>query len=228
VIKHARDLLHGGLADKRPDSDFSAEEIRKGVKIEFEHVNDRKRAKEIAKDHLAEIPDYYTRLAKMESEAEEEMKGKKGKTKKILITANKPGKTSVNSVKTSALRRAEVLSVMAKEGFGMGGGMLTPYRTKAAAAIQVFNEKTAKKKDKEDKPCPGSKIRSKGKGRGLGRGKGKGPIGIPVGEKEAFHAFLKRALTRDGPAAIIKNASDQERAARVLSAVYKAAQAHAG
>jgi len=36
----------------------------------------------------------------------------------------------------------------------------------------------------EEKPCPGSKIRSKGMGRGLGFGKGKGPIGIPIGEKE--------------------------------------------
>lgn len=34
----------------------------------------------------------------------------------------------------------------------------------------------AKVKFKNNKPCPGSKIRSKGKGRGLGIGQGKGPI----------------------------------------------------
>jgi hypothetical protein len=33
--------------------------------------------------------------------------------------------------------------------------------------------------DKNEKPCPGSKIRSKGKGKGQGHGKGKGPIGQP-------------------------------------------------
>lgn len=32
---------------------------------------------------------------------------------------------------------------------------------------------------KEEKPCPGSKIRSGGKGKGEGRGGGKGPIGEP-------------------------------------------------
>ena len=40
------------------------------------------------------------------------------------------------------------------------------------------------KEAKDDKPCPGSKIRSEGKGRGMGKGKGKGPIGKPIGEKE--------------------------------------------
>jgi len=34
-------------------------------------------------------------------------------------------------------------------------------------------------KEKDDKPCPGSKIRSEGKGKGKGRGEGKGPIGQP-------------------------------------------------
>jgi len=31
----------------------------------------------------------------------------------------------------------------------------------------------------DEKPCPGSKIRSEGKGKGKGRGEGKGPIGEP-------------------------------------------------
>lgn len=31
----------------------------------------------------------------------------------------------------------------------------------------------------DEKPCPGSKIRSQGKGKGKGTGKGKGPIGQP-------------------------------------------------
>ena len=30
-----------------------------------------------------------------------------------------------------------------------------------------------------EKPCPGSKIKSEGKGKGKGRGEGKGPIGEP-------------------------------------------------
>jgi hypothetical protein len=40
-----------------------------GIEIELEHTDDREIAKKIALDHLAEIPDYYTRLKKMEDEA---------------------------------------------------------------------------------------------------------------------------------------------------------------
>lgn len=40
-----------------------------GAKIEREHTNSDAEAREISRDHLAEIPDYYTRLKKMEKEA---------------------------------------------------------------------------------------------------------------------------------------------------------------
>jgi len=45
-------------------------EVQTGIDIEMEHTNDKKIAKRIVLDHLAEFPDYYTRLIKMESEAE--------------------------------------------------------------------------------------------------------------------------------------------------------------
>ena len=45
------------------------EQLAMGIEIEFEHTNDQEIAKQIALDHLAEIPDYYTRLKKMEDEA---------------------------------------------------------------------------------------------------------------------------------------------------------------
>ena len=52
-----------------PDSDFDPDELAAGIHIEMEHTDDPAVAKEIAKDHLAEIPDYYTRLIKMEAAA---------------------------------------------------------------------------------------------------------------------------------------------------------------
>jgi hypothetical protein len=52
------------------DSSFDKEQLEKGIKIEHEHTNDSYLAKIIAKAHLAEIPDYYDRLEKMEKEAE--------------------------------------------------------------------------------------------------------------------------------------------------------------
>lgn len=57
-------------------NDVDQKQLRMGIKIEMEHVPDstpKVLAKEIAiriaLDHLAEIPDYYTRLIKMEKEA---------------------------------------------------------------------------------------------------------------------------------------------------------------
>lgn len=54
-----KDLLPGGAADHVPDREFSARSLAKGVKHEHEHTADDQIAKEIAKDHLSEDPDYY-------------------------------------------------------------------------------------------------------------------------------------------------------------------------
>jgi len=50
-----------------------------GIKVELEHTNSKKLAKEIAMDHLAEIPDYYARLKKMEKEGESKRKKREKK-----------------------------------------------------------------------------------------------------------------------------------------------------
>jgi hypothetical protein len=47
--------------------DVVQKELQMG--IEMEHTDDRDLAMRIALDHLAEIPDYYTRLKKMERKA---------------------------------------------------------------------------------------------------------------------------------------------------------------
>ncbi len=52
-----------------PDDKFNAEQLRMGIDVEKEHTDCPHMAKEIAKDHLAEIPDYYTRLIAMEEAA---------------------------------------------------------------------------------------------------------------------------------------------------------------
>ena len=56
-----------------PDSEFDYVQLESGITTEYEHTNDPLIAKAIAKDHLAEICDYYTRLAKMEAEAKTEL-----------------------------------------------------------------------------------------------------------------------------------------------------------
>ena len=45
-----------------------AEELKKGIEVEKEHTTLPAMARRIALDHLSKLPDYYTRLAKMEAE----------------------------------------------------------------------------------------------------------------------------------------------------------------
>lgn len=61
-----KDIMPGGKGDNKPDSDFDPKELKKGIKHELEHTKNRKIAKEIAKDHLSEDPNYYTKLKKLE------------------------------------------------------------------------------------------------------------------------------------------------------------------
>jgi hypothetical protein len=55
------------------EKDVNPDELAMGVEIEKEHTDDPEIAKRIALDHLAEIPDYYTRLKKMEEDAKKEL-----------------------------------------------------------------------------------------------------------------------------------------------------------
>jgi len=82
-VKIANDILKGGMADEETiesiakKHDVSIEvikdQLKKGIKIEYEHTDDEKLAAEISLDHLTEFPDYYDRLEKMEQEAEDEV-----------------------------------------------------------------------------------------------------------------------------------------------------------
>lgn len=58
-----------GFTEKDADKD----ELSMGVKVEMEHTSDVNIAKRIALDHLAELPDYYTRLHKMEEDGKKEL-----------------------------------------------------------------------------------------------------------------------------------------------------------
>lgn len=87
--------IKGGKADKMTAKDIANKfkvsvdkieaQIRKGVKIEMEHTDDKKRAAEIAMDHITEFPDYYDRLIKMEKDAEKELKESQRKLIKRLL-----------------------------------------------------------------------------------------------------------------------------------------------
>lgn len=62
-------FAHGKSKDFKGTYDKNEEKM--GIEVEQEHTNNPKMALRICHDHLAEIPDYYTRLKKMEDEAKQ-------------------------------------------------------------------------------------------------------------------------------------------------------------
>lgn len=45
---------------------YIMQQLRHGIQVELEHTSDKAVAQEIARDHILELPDYYSRLNKME------------------------------------------------------------------------------------------------------------------------------------------------------------------
>lgn len=56
--------LPGGKGDNLNPKDVNPNELKIGIKHEMEHTNNPKIAEEIALDHLAENPKYYSELNK--------------------------------------------------------------------------------------------------------------------------------------------------------------------
>lgn len=61
------DRLPGGKGDKLKPEDVDHEQLEMGIMIEMEHTTDWEIAMEIALDHLAEDPAYYTKLKSVEN-----------------------------------------------------------------------------------------------------------------------------------------------------------------
>lgn len=60
--------LPGGRGDRLRPRDVDPLQLKVGKRIELEHTSDPRLATEIALDHLAENPKYYTELCKIEPE----------------------------------------------------------------------------------------------------------------------------------------------------------------
>ena len=52
------------------------DEIKKGIKVEKEHTNDSSEAAKIARDHLVEDPNYYSKLSKLSLEERKRIRNK--------------------------------------------------------------------------------------------------------------------------------------------------------
>ena len=91
-----KNKLVGGKADNSTIEDIAKkfrvtvkylkQQLKKGMKIESEHTNDKEKQKEIAEDHLSEFPNYYEELegveAKLKDYWKERLKKKINQSKK--------------------------------------------------------------------------------------------------------------------------------------------------
>ena len=65
-------LLYSLFAEgksKGNKKDYDKNQLNRGIEVEMEHTTNPIIAEKIAKDHLSELPDYYTRLDKLERDA---------------------------------------------------------------------------------------------------------------------------------------------------------------
>lgn len=86
------DQVPGGLADKKKPEDFDPRQLEMGVKVEMEHTKDPDLAREIAMDHLAENPKYYSYLDQME-----QVMSQGGRVKEILAKLCKMRKSDLHT-----------------------------------------------------------------------------------------------------------------------------------
>jgi hypothetical protein len=155
-----------------------------GVPIEHEHTKNHKLAMEIALQHLDEIPDYYTKLKKMESDARKEhkkfkdvkeslrdwfgkskSKGKKGKPGWVEVISGEPcareeGEEDetpkcVSSDKRASMTKSERISAQRRKS---AADPNQPEKSGAAKPTYVSTDKPKKKMNEE------SDVKGKGSG----------------------------------------------------------------
>ena len=103
------DTISGGKGDKSDPSKFDKAELHVGVAVEMEHTDDKKKALEIALDHLTEDPKYYSKLIKSGLADEKE----------AIELAKKYGMIGENKMDESRLRqiiREGIKSVLKEAG----------------------------------------------------------------------------------------------------------------
>jgi hypothetical protein len=168
----------------RMDVSDIQKQLDMGVPIEHEHTKNHKLAMEIALQHLDEIPDYYTRLKKMEASAKKEhkkfkdvkeslrdwfgkskSKGKKGKPGWVEVISGEPcareeGEEDetpkcVSSDKRASMTKSERISAQRRKS---AADPNQPEKSGAAKPTYVSTDKPKKKMNEE------SDVKGKGSG----------------------------------------------------------------
>ena len=71
---HIYMVLHSFLGEGRSkdfDGKYDIEELNMGIEVEYEHTTSSLISERIARDHLSECENYYSRLKKMENDCED-------------------------------------------------------------------------------------------------------------------------------------------------------------
>lgn len=110
-----KERIKGGKAAGMSPKDFNAKQLAAGVRVELEHTDSRKVAREIAMDHLAEDPGYYRKLAEIHTHNAKRRAEPKTKNKRTVrnvtrgLTRSSVGKgrisDALNSTKVAAALR---------------------------------------------------------------------------------------------------------------------------
>jgi len=169
----------------RLDASFIQKQLDMGEPIEHEHTKDHELAMDIALQHLDEIPDYYTRLKKMEADAKKhhkkfkdvteeglrdwfgKSKSKKGEEGWVDVVdgdacAREEGETAapkcVSSEKRASMTRAERLAAQAAK---RREDPNQPQKSGAAKPTMVRTDRKTRKEEMDlqevkDKPGKGS------------------------------------------------------------------------
>ena len=104
----------------RLDVSFVKKQLEMGIPIEHEHTKDKDLATDIALQHLDEIPDYYTRLKKMEASAKKEHKKFKDVTEAKKMKGEDPCWKGYEMIGKKKKNGKEVPNcVPVKEGMGI-------------------------------------------------------------------------------------------------------------
>jgi hypothetical protein len=95
-LDYGKVFVNAGRAYEKgiKEENVDAKELEMGIAVEKEHTSNLDVAKRIALDHLAELKDYYTRLAKMEEEGKKAGNAPKGENDDAGKTENDKDKDS--------------------------------------------------------------------------------------------------------------------------------------
>ena len=128
------------------DVSFIQNQLDIGEPVEHEHTKDHNLAMDIALQHLDEIPDYYTRLKKMESSAKKELNSNTRRKKKMKdVSEEKNVSFEIGGRKPAGLHK------MTKDAAEKHSPQAAEKRKQLMAKIDLPNKKTQSEEKLVDK-----------------------------------------------------------------------------